>query len=154
MPSTFDATFASSKKSSKKSPIRKKSSASGWSRFTPKYCWSIGEARASGEEGSLLESTRGRGSTRSARGWEAAPRRSVRSAPRMGLFDRSSAARPRGPFRLLAFDLDGTFLEPDGRLGAPAARFLARLRSGGVELVAATGRRLFSALPVLERLEL
>jgi hydroxymethylpyrimidine pyrophosphatase-like HAD family hydrolase len=72
----------------------------------------------------------------------------------MGLFDRSSAARPRGQFRLLAFDLDGTFLEPDGRLGAPAARFLAKLRSGGVELVAATGRRLFSALPVLERLEL
>lgn len=71
----------------------------------------------------------------------------------MGLFDRS-AERPRGRFRMLAFDLDGTFLEPDGRLDAATARFLADLQKGGVELVAATGRRLFSALPALERLEL
>lgn len=55
---------------------------------------------------------------------------------------------------MLAFDLDGTFLERDGRLDAATARCLSRWRASGVELVAATGRRLFSALPVLEALEL
>ena len=72
----------------------------------------------------------------------------------MAPFDRNDGARPRGGFRMLAFDLDGTFLEPDGRLHETTARFLAKVRSGGIELVAATGRRLWSALPVLERLEL
>ncbi len=72
----------------------------------------------------------------------------------MGLFSRPRVAPPAGGFRLLAFDLDGTFLERDGRLAAATARFLAQLRGDGVELLAATGRRLWSALPVLAELEL
>jgi HAD superfamily hydrolase (TIGR01484 family) len=72
----------------------------------------------------------------------------------MGLFSRSRVVPPAGGFRMLAFDLDGTFLERDGRLAGATARFLSRLRADGVELVAATGRRLWSALPVLEELAL
>jgi hydroxymethylpyrimidine pyrophosphatase-like HAD family hydrolase len=52
-------------------------------------------------------------------------------------------------FRLLAFDLDGTLLEADGSLSAESAAFLRRLQERGVVVVAATGRRLWSALPRL-----
>ncbi len=55
------------------------------------------------------------------------------------------------PFRLLAFDLDGTLLERDGTLAEASANFLQGLARAGVELVAATGRRLWSALPHLHR---
>src|SRR5262245_12609613 len=82
----------------------------------------------------------------------------VGSGPRMfgpmGLFSRPRVAPPAGGFRMLAFDLDGTFLERDGRLAGSTARFLSKLRAGGVELLAATGRRLWSALPVLAELDL
>jgi hydroxymethylpyrimidine pyrophosphatase-like HAD family hydrolase len=54
-------------------------------------------------------------------------------------------------FRLLAFDLDGTLLERDGSLSEESVAGLKRLAVQGVELVAATGRRLWSALPHLER---
>ena len=66
-----------------------------------------------------------------------------RSAPRPG--------SPRDGFRLLAFDLDGTLLDGDGTLAEPSAQCLRGLAERGVELVAATGRRLWSALPLLER---
>jgi hydroxymethylpyrimidine pyrophosphatase-like HAD family hydrolase len=72
----------------------------------------------------------------------------------MGLLSRSRVAPPSGGFRMLAFDLDGTFLERDGRLSGATARFLSSLRSDGIELLAATGRRLYSALPVLDELAL
>lgn len=52
-------------------------------------------------------------------------------------------------FRLLAFDLDGTLLEADGSLATESAVFLRRLSERGVVVVAATGRRLWSALPRL-----
>jgi len=72
----------------------------------------------------------------------------------MPALDRSAATRARDDLRLLAFDLDGTFLERDGRLHRATAEFLTGVRRRGVELVAATGRRLYSALPVLEELAL
>jgi hypothetical protein len=52
-------------------------------------------------------------------------------------------------YRLLAYDLDGTFLDASGRLPDEAAVFLRTLQDSGVQAVAATGRRLHSALPHL-----
>jgi hydroxymethylpyrimidine pyrophosphatase-like HAD family hydrolase len=52
---------------------------------------------------------------------------------------------------MVDFDLDGTLLERDGSLSDASREGLARLAARGVELVAATGRRLHSALPLLER---
>src|SRR5262245_743052 len=48
MPSTREAILASSKNISKKSPMRKKSSASGCSFLTPRYCSIIGVSRSTG----------------------------------------------------------------------------------------------------------
>ncbi len=59
--------------------------------------------------------------------------------------------RTAAAFRLLAFDLDGTLLEPDGSLSDASAAFLRELSAAGVRLVAATGRRLHSALPHLRK---
>ena len=53
------------------------------------------------------------------------------------------------PFRMLAFDLDGTLLEKDGSLADESAAFLRELSERGVVVAAATGRRLWSALPKL-----
>ncbi len=58
------------------------------------------------------------------------------------------------PYRMLAFDLDGTLLEADGQLAAESAAFLHALAESGVLVVAATGRRLQSALPHLRRARL
>jgi len=55
----------------------------------------------------------------------------------------------RSGFRLLACDLDGTLLDERGQLTPPVCAFLDRVQSRGVEVVAATGRRLSSALPLL-----
>ncbi len=62
---------------------------------------------------------------------------------------RLASGTPR--YRLLAFDLDGTLLESDGTLSPESAAFLRELAAGGMRLVAATGRRLASALPHLRR---
>lgn len=55
------------------------------------------------------------------------------------------------PYRMLAFDLDGTLLEADGTLAAESAAFLRELAASGVVVTAATGRRLQSALPHLRK---
>ena len=55
------------------------------------------------------------------------------------------------PYRMLAFDLDGTLLEADGQLASESAAFLRELAASGVTVVAATGRRLHSALPHLRK---
>jgi len=57
-------------------------------------------------------------------------------------------------FRLLALDLDGTLLDPDGRLDAPARGAVAAARAAGLEVVLCTGRRFRTALPLLRELEL
>ena len=53
------------------------------------------------------------------------------------------------PYRMLAFDLDGTLLEADGSLAADSASCLRELAARGFVVAAATGRRLWSALPRL-----
>jgi Cof subfamily protein (haloacid dehalogenase superfamily) len=57
-------------------------------------------------------------------------------------------------FRLLALDLDGTLLDPDGRLGAAAHRAVSAARAAGLEVVLCTGRRFRTALPLLRELEM
>jgi Cof subfamily protein (haloacid dehalogenase superfamily) len=58
------------------------------------------------------------------------------------------------PFRLLALDVDGTLLDPDGVL-RPAVREAVRAaRERGLSVVLCTGRRYRTALPILEALEL
>ena len=54
--------------------------------------------------------------------------------------------------RLLAVDLDGTLLTPDRRIGAGDADALRRAVEAGVVVLAATGRGLHTARPVLEAL--
>jgi Cof subfamily protein (haloacid dehalogenase superfamily) len=58
------------------------------------------------------------------------------------------------PFRLLALDVDGTLLDPDGVL-RPAVREAVRAtRERGLSVVLCTGRRYRTALPILAKLDL
>jgi Cof subfamily protein (haloacid dehalogenase superfamily) len=57
-------------------------------------------------------------------------------------------------FRLLALDLDGTLLDPYGKLPDAARRAVGEARSAGLEVVLCTGRRFRTALPLLRELEL
>jgi Cof subfamily protein (haloacid dehalogenase superfamily) len=57
----------------------------------------------------------------------------------------SGVARPA--FRLAAFDLDGTLVGPDGRIGAANAEAVARLRRAGTHVVLASGRSHANILP-------
>lgn len=52
--------------------------------------------------------------------------------------------------RLIATDLDGTLLAPDGHVSARTRDALERAAAAGVELVVATGRGRLTALPKLE----
>ncbi len=54
------------------------------------------------------------------------------------------------PFRLLACDLDGTMLNENGRWTPEVLAFFDQARSAGIHVVPATGRRQFSALPLVE----
>jgi Cof subfamily protein (haloacid dehalogenase superfamily) len=56
--------------------------------------------------------------------------------------------------RLLALDLDGTILPPEGPISARTRRALAGARAQGVRVVLATGRMYRSALPHVESLDL
>ncbi|MEW6746623.1 MAG: HAD family hydrolase [Planctomycetota bacterium] len=56
--------------------------------------------------------------------------------------------------KLFALDLDGTVLSRDSQVREDVAGAIERLRRSGVECVVATGRRLSSARPHLERLDL
>ncbi|MCP5028020.1 MAG: HAD family hydrolase [Actinomycetia bacterium] len=58
----------------------------------------------------------------------------------------TSAARPH----LVASDLDGTLLAPDGQVSERTTLVLRRVRAAGVEVVAATGRSHRTAGPRLE----
>ena len=57
-------------------------------------------------------------------------------------------------YRLLALDLDGTLLDPDGDLGEGARGAVAAARRRGLRVVLCTGRRFRSALPLALALEL
>lgn len=57
-------------------------------------------------------------------------------------------------YRLLAFDVDGTLLDPDGTLRPRTARAIARAAEAGIRPVLCTGRRYRRALPVAEQLGL
>ena len=57
-------------------------------------------------------------------------------------------------YRLLALDLDGTVLDPYGKLTPAAREAVAAARRAGLEVVACTGRRYRTALPLLRELAL
>ena len=58
----------------------------------------------------------------------------------------------RSTYRLVATDLDGTLLGPDGLLSPRTLQAAQRLHEAGVPLVLATSRRLTGAVPVAEAL--
>src|SRR5262245_46922682 len=64
----------------------------------------------------------------------------------------SSAFRPR--YRMLALDVDGTLLDPDGTLRPRTAAAVARAARAGIRPVLCTGRRYRRARPVAEQLGL
>jgi Cof subfamily protein (haloacid dehalogenase superfamily) len=57
-------------------------------------------------------------------------------------------------YRLLAVDLDGTLMDPNGKLTDAAHQALAGAQDAGLEVVLCTGRRFRTTLPVLRALEL
>jgi 5-amino-6-(5-phospho-D-ribitylamino)uracil phosphatase len=65
-----------------------------------------------------------------------------------------SPATGRGPFRLLALDVDGTLLDRDGTLRPTTAAAVARAAAAGIRPVLCTGRRYRRARPIAERLGL
>jgi 5-amino-6-(5-phospho-D-ribitylamino)uracil phosphatase len=58
----------------------------------------------------------------------------------------------RGPFRILALDVDGTLLDPDGTLRPRTAAAVARAAEAGIRPVLCTGRRYRRARPIAEQL--
>lgn len=57
-----------------------------------------------------------------------------------------------GLFDLVAADIDGTLLRPDGRLSPRTREVVARLREAGITFALATSRRYTGAAPVAEAL--
>lgn len=57
-------------------------------------------------------------------------------------------------YRLLALDVDGTILDPDGNLRSAVQQAIARARQRGIRVVLCTGRRFRSALPIAQTLQL
>ncbi|WP_454857682.1 HAD family hydrolase [Promicromonospora soli] len=58
------------------------------------------------------------------------------------------------PGAMVALDIDGTVMSPDGVIAAPVLRSIGLARAAGHHIVLATGRSLVGALPVAERLGL
>jgi len=58
------------------------------------------------------------------------------------------------PYRLLAVDLDGTLMDPNGALTHGARQAVAAAQDAGLLVVLCTGRRFRTTLPVLRMLEL
>src|SRR6185312_12931659 len=54
----------------------------------------------------------------------------------------------RSPYRLLALDVDGTLLDPNGRLRPRTAAAVARAAEAGIRPVLCTGRRYRRARPI------
>src|SRR5689334_14531394 len=59
-----------------------------------------------------------------------------------------------GRFRLVASDLDGTLLDPEGNLSARTIAAVQALHAAGIPLVLATSRRLTGAMPIAAALGL
>jgi hydroxymethylpyrimidine pyrophosphatase-like HAD family hydrolase len=78
---------------------------------------------------------------------DAAPAPGLDSGP-----DPGPAPVPGG-WRLLALDLDGTLLGPDGRVGEVDRAAVARARDAGLEVVIATGRGLVESSVAIEPLD-
>ena len=57
-------------------------------------------------------------------------------------------------FRLIALDLDGTLLDPFGKLSAAVVEAVASLRRAGPQVILCTGRRYRTALPMAQQLGL
>jgi hydroxymethylpyrimidine pyrophosphatase-like HAD family hydrolase len=60
----------------------------------------------------------------------------------------------RSRYRILALDVDGTLLDPDGTLRPRTAAAVARAAEAGIRPVLCTGRRYRRALPIAHRLGL
>ena len=58
------------------------------------------------------------------------------------------------PYRLLALDVDGTILDPNGELRPAVQQAIAAVRKQGIQVILCTGRRFRSALPIAQRLAL
>jgi Cof subfamily protein (haloacid dehalogenase superfamily) len=58
------------------------------------------------------------------------------------------------PYHLLALDVDGTILDPEGQLRPSVQRAVAAAQARGLQVVLCTGRRFRSALPVARALHL
>ena len=56
--------------------------------------------------------------------------------------------------RLVALDLDGTLLDPDGRIPERTGAAVRALRDAGVRIVLATGRSPWSTAPIADQLDL
>ncbi len=57
-------------------------------------------------------------------------------------------------YQLLALDVDGTILDPDGQIRPAVKRAVADVQARGLQVVLCTGRRFRTALPVAQALEL
>ncbi|MFO0951136.1 MAG: HAD family hydrolase [Isosphaeraceae bacterium] len=66
----------------------------------------------------------------------------------------ATGGRSRGPYRILALDVDGTLLDRDGHLRPSTVRAVARAAEAGIRPVLCTGRRYRRARPVAEALGL
>jgi 5-amino-6-(5-phospho-D-ribitylamino)uracil phosphatase len=80
------------------------------------------------------------------------PRMRGAVAERNGGDESEERMRQMGHYQLVAADLDGTLLGPDGELSPATIAAVRALRSVGAILVLATSRRLTGALPVAEAL--
>src|SRR5262245_30698125 len=70
-------------------------------------------------------------------------------------YDRSRQwTKNKGPFRILALDVDGTLLDADGTLRPRTADAVARAATAGIRPVLCTGRRYRRARPIAEQLGL
>src|SRR5262245_29181433 len=67
---------------------------------------------------------------------------------------RSEDVGLEGRIRLVVTDIDGTLLDPAGRISAEALAMLKRVAAGGAMVCLATSRRWIGAHPVAEELDL
>lgn len=68
-------------------------------------------------------------------------------------FGLGGTVRPVPLPRLIASDLDGTLLGPDGQVSEQTRAALSRASAAGIEILVATGRSRYTAVPKLEAIE-